>query len=45
MKREQTDLTNVFVQSVSHKLNNDYDQEKFNEILVELKTLVDKLKK
>lgn len=45
MKREQTDLTNVFVQSVSHKLNNDYDQEKFNEILVELKTLADKLKK
>lgn len=45
MKREQTDLTNVFVQTVSHKLNNDYDQEKFNEILVELKTLADKLKK
>lgn len=45
MNREQTDLTNVFVQSVSHKLNNDYDQEKFNEILVELKTLADKLKK
>jgi len=43
MKREQTDLTNAFVQSVSYKLNNEYDQEKFNEILVELKTLAEKL--
>lgn len=43
MKREQTDLTNAFVQSVSDKLNNDYDQVKFNEILVELKILANNL--
>jgi hypothetical protein len=43
MKREQTDLTNAFVQSLSDKLNNEYDQEKFNEILVELKELANNL--
>lgn len=39
MKREQTELINVFVKSVSDKLNNDYGETKFNEILAELKTL------
>jgi type II secretory pathway pseudopilin PulG len=43
IKREQTELINKFSNSISDKLNNDYDQTKFNGILEELKTLADNL--
>lgn len=43
MNREQTDLANAFVKSVSDKLNNGYDKTKFDEILSELKTLAENL--
>lgn len=43
MKREQTELTNNFSNSISDKLNDNYDQTKFNEILVELKELAENL--
>lgn len=43
MKREQTDLINVFSKSISDKLNNDYDKSKFDEILSELKILAENL--
>lgn len=43
IKREQTELINKFSNSISDKLNNDYDQTKFNEILEELKILADNL--
>lgn len=43
IKREQTELINKFSNSISDKLNNDYDQTKFNEILGELRTLVTNL--
>lgn len=43
MKREQTDLVNEFSKSISDKLNNHYDKAKFDEILNELKILVEKL--
>lgn len=43
MKREETELINTFSNSVSDKLNNGYDKEKFNEILNELKLLAENL--
>lgn len=43
MKREQTELTNKFSNSISDKLNENYDQTKFNEILIELKELAENL--
>jgi len=44
MKREQTESINVFSNSVSEKLNDGYDQTKFEEILTELNMLADSLK-
>ncbi|MCB0541390.1 MAG: hypothetical protein KDE33_28035, partial [Bacteroidetes bacterium] len=43
MKREQTDLINVFSKSISDKLNSGYDKSKFDEILDELITLAENL--
>jgi hypothetical protein len=39
------DLVNSFSQSISDKLNNGYDKSKFDEILIDLKTVADNLKK
>ena len=43
IKREQTELINTFSNSISDKLNNGYNQTKFNEILNELKSLIENL--
>ena len=43
MKREQTELINKFSNSISDKLNDNYDQTKFNQILIELKELAENL--
>lgn len=44
MKREHTALINAFLNSISYKLYNSFDEIKFDELLIELKTLADNLK-